>query len=91
MDTQNLGKVIRNSVSFCGGIKLEYRLYRSSMKLCGRFSYSLALLQTDSDGCERIFAGDVSRTKRDAYRLFTLMSEGQVAACTFFEILEEIL
>ena len=91
MKSNKLGKIIKKSVSSGHGISFEYSLYRSAKKVCGRYSYSIALRQTDENGTEDIFAGDISRTKRSANKIFNLLSEGQVTACAFFEVLEEIL
>ena len=91
METYRLGKVIRHSVSSVSGIRLEYSLFRSARRIGGRYSYSIALHQTVCGESEDVYAGDVARTAAGGRKIFRLLTEGEVTACTFFEILEEIL
>ena len=86
-----LGNVIKQRVITENGIVIEYTLHRSARKICGRYSYSVALHQTAGGEIERVYAADISRTKRGSERIFRLLTEGFVTACTFFEILDEIL
>lgn len=91
MNTDTLGETIEICNSAIGNIQLEYRLYKSDKRISGRYSYSLSLTEKDGGANETVYAADVSRIKRRASDLFTLISEGQVTVCTFFEILDNLL
>ncbi len=91
MENNALGTTIKTDISAIGEMRLEYRLTRSDKRIDGRYSYSIILEEETNGETEALCAADVSCTKHRAVELFDLISRGQVTACTFFEILAEIL
>ena len=91
MENKALGEEIKSRVVSLCGIRLEYTLYRSFRRVGRRYSFSVALHQTDADGIGEAYAADVSRDRRRAEEIFAVLTRGKVTVCTFFEILDEIL
>ena len=91
MKFDKLGKTIRSRHENIDGISLEYSLIRSEKRICGRYSFSIVLDQSENGEHDVVFAGDISRRKRKANEIFSYISCGLVTVCTFHEVLEDLL
>jgi len=88
---QQLGNRIRTQTMSVEGILLEYSLFRSEKRRTGGYAYSLSLKETNRGEVSSVWAFDFTRTRGRADEIFSLFSEGGVTACTFFEVLEDLL
>ena len=91
MELEDLGTAERTTLKTIVGKELKYSLMKSYKRIGGRYSYSVTLEETSCGQRSFIFASDVSRIRKRAYEIFRLISEGSVTACTFFEVLEDLL
>ena len=91
MKPDDLGKTVRMGIHKIYGIDLEYYLVRSVRRISGRFSYSVVLDQSADGERETVYCADVTRSKRRADEIFSLISDGEVTACTFFDVLEDMI
>ena len=72
------------------GYRLLYGLYETPMK-SGERSYSVTVAITDGRECMAASAPDLTRSKEEAHRLFSLLSAGTVTPCALADVLEELL
>lgn len=91
MKHDKLGKKIRTRTVTFPGMNIEYSLFRSCQKVNGHFSYSIVIDQSCRGEHEEAYGADVTREKRRADEMFSLISDGKVTVCTFFDVLEDIL
>ena len=85
------GSVIRAQKADADRYHLSYTLYRTDFTVGGGHAYSLAVTVESASGRETAFAGDITRKRSRALKLFALISRGLVTPCTLFDVLEDML
>ncbi len=86
--------VIRTAVKRVGAdVVLLYRLTEEPAGTPGRFMYSLTVTKADSGVHRRCVEHlhDISRSRREAERIFTLVSRGRVFPDTAAEIVSDLI
>lgn len=91
METRRLGTLIKTAAADENGVRLEYRLYRSDRRINGRYSYSLEMIETSPEESDAVYAADVSRRRGRADEMFSAVSRARPYACTFLEVIEDLL
>ena len=73
------------------GFRLVYALYRTRLTGCRGYSYSVTVSVTGIYGSETAAVSDLTRSRREAERLFGLLAEQTVTPCALKDVLEEAL
>lgn len=73
------------------GLSLIYVLYRTKRSGREGYAYSVSVSVTGAYGSETATASDLTGSRTEAERLFTILADQTVTPCALADVLEEIL